>query len=260
MMATSWLVRSPCAAPRLRLFCFSYAGGSAGAYAQWQQQLGPHVEVCAVQLPGRGARMGEAPLTSLAQVASAVADVIARQGPLPYACFGHSLGALLAFEVARCSHRLRLPLPLHLFVSGSDAPAARSGLRQLHLLPDAQLIDALRQYNGTPAELLEHRELMALVLPAIRADFGLVETYAYQPWLRLPVPLTVLAGRDDAHVAGARLAEWGRETARDSRIAWFDGGHFFVNEQRAAVLECVAATLEQLPVFALECGTERMAS
>jgi medium-chain acyl-[acyl-carrier-protein] hydrolase len=101
-------------APRLRLFCFSYAGGSAAAYAQWQALLGPQVEVCALQLPGRGARMGEAPMTALPAVVAAIADVIARQGPLPYACFGHSLGALLAFEKGRYSKRQPMKQPAQL--------------------------------------------------------------------------------------------------------------------------------------------------
>lgn len=260
MIASPWLVRRPCAAPRLRLFCFSYAGGSAAAYAQWQELLGPQVEVCALQLPGRGARMGEAPMTSLPGVVAAIADVIARQGPLPYACFGHSLGALLAFEVARYSMRQRFPLPVQLFVSGSDAPAARSGLRKLHLLPDEELIDALRQYNGTPAELLEHRELMALVLPTIRADFGLAENYVYRPSLRLPVPLTVFAGRGDDHVEPVKVEGWRAETSSQCRIHWFEGDHFFINGQRAAVVESIAATLEKLPGLALECETQRMTS
>jgi len=254
MMASPWLVRRPQAAPLMRLYCFSYAGGSAAVYAGWQALLGPEVEVCAVQLPGHGARMGEAPLSALAQVVEAVAAVIARQGPLPFAFFGHSLGALLAFELARHCMRQRLALPVRVFVSGSDAPAMRCNLPRLHLLPDAQLIAALRQYNGTPAELLAHRELMALVLPMIRADFALVENYAYRSFLRLPVPFTVLAGRDDAHVDLAQLDGWRKETSASCDFAMFDGDHFFIDACRAEVLACVADAL------APEYGKERMTS
>lgn len=254
MMASPWLVRHPQAAPLMRLYCFSYAGGSAAAYAGWQALLGPMVEVCAVQLPGHGARMGEAPLSALAQVVEAVAAVIACQGPLPFAFFGHSLGALLAFELARHCMRHRLAMPVRVFVSGSDAPALRCNVPRMHLLSDAQFIAALRQYNGTPAELLAHRELMALVLPMIRADFALVENYVYRSFLRLPVPFTVLAGRDDPHVDLAQLDGWCKETSASCDFAVFGGDHFFINACRAEVVACVADAL------ALEYRKEKVTS
>lgn len=199
-------------------------------------------------------------MNSLPAVVAAVARVIALQGAVPYACFGHSLGALLAFEVARYKQQHGLAPARQLFVSGSAAPAARTGLAKLHLLPDAELIDALRSYNGTPAELLANRELMSLVLPTVRADFSLVENYAYRPSLRLPSPLTVLAGRGDEHVEPHLLESWRKETAGECRIEWFDGDHFFLDSQRDAVLECVATVLEQLEGLDLECGAQRMAN
>lgn len=254
-MPNSWLVRAAGGlAPRLRLYCFSYAGGSAAGFAKWQAALGPEVEVCAVELPGHGMRRSEAPMTSLQQVVESVAQVIARQGPLPFAFFGHSLGGLLAFETARYCMRHGLALPRHLFASGCSAPQHRSPSRNLHLLEDDALIEQLRDYNGTPAELLAHRELMALVLPLLRADFGLVENYAYRPSPRLPLPITVLAGTTDEHAKTEQVEGWRKETGASCQIEWFDGDHFFIQSHLDGVLACVAQALDMLPALNGACG------
>jgi medium-chain acyl-[acyl-carrier-protein] hydrolase len=231
-----WLVRASAPAHRFRLYCFPFAGGNAAAFQHWQDGLGPEIEVCAVQLPGRAARMLEPPMTSLSSVVSAVADAIARDPRCPFAFFGHSMGALLAFEVARHCMRTGQPLPSHLFASGCAAPQARGERRNLHRLPDAELIEALREYNGTPPELFAHRDLLDLVLPTIRADFRLVENYAYQASVALPIPLSVLAGRQDEHVDALQAQAWEKETTGPCRVDWFDGDHFFLQSQRAQVL------------------------
>jgi surfactin synthase thioesterase subunit len=249
MTPTPWLVRPSGPARRLRLYCFPYAGGSAATFAGWQDALGPDIEVCAVQLPGRGARMGEAPMTDLQEVVRTLAQVISSQGRTPFAFFGHSLGAMLAFEVARFFMLHYLPMPVHLFASGCDAPQHRCEPKGLHLLPDDELIDALKDYNGTPAEILDNRELMALLLPLLRADFGLVDTYRYRAGLRLQVPLTVLAGDQDDHIEPLQVDGWGKETAAGCQVHWFEGDHFFINAQRDAVQALVRGVLAE-PVCA----------
>ena len=229
---------------RLRLFCFAYAGGGAATFLPWQNGLDPAIEVCAIQLPGRGTRMAEAPPAVLGPLVQTLAEEIARHRDLPFAFFGHSLGALLAFEVARYGAMRRFPGPQHLFMSGCDAPQTRAPSRNLHLLGDEALIEALREYNGTPAEVLASRDLMAIVLPAIRADFALVEDYRYRPGLRLGMPITVLAGTRDAHCQGELMVQWKRETAAGCALEWFEGDHFFIDDQRDAVLSCINKALD----------------
>lgn len=243
MNTLPWILRHPLRAPRLRLYCFSYAGGNGAAYLPWQAGLGGDIEVCAIQLPGRGARMGEVPYSSMESLVRALVQVTGAPDGVPFAFFGHSLGAMVAFELARRLQSLHAPLPSHLIVSGCAAPRHRKPPRQLHLLPADELIETLREYNGTPHEILAHRELMDLLLPTIRADFALVETYRYTPGPLLTLPLTVLAGRSDDAAGPALGAQWQQETQGPCRIAWFDGDHFFINGARAEVLAAIRSAL-----------------
>ena len=243
MHTSPWLVRDPKSAKRrLRLYCFCYAGGSASVYAPWQARLDPAIEVCAVQLPGRGTRMAERPFTSLPELIKALAPVIGRQDGLPFAFFGHSLGGLIAFELARYQKLHYMRMPEHLFVSGCDAPQFRAPSRRLHALPDPELIDVLKDFNGTPPDVLAHRELMDLLLPTIRADFALVDDYVYRPGLPLTMPITVLAGRRENRTA-EQVEGWRRETLSDCHVHWFDGDHFFILPEQQAVLDCIGAGL-----------------
>lgn len=243
MIPTPWLLGAAVAAPKLRLYCFSYAGGSAHAYASWQQALGPEIEVRAVQLPGRGARMGEAPYVDMAELVLALGDLLTRQDRTPFAFFGHSMGALVALELARFCARHAMAMPRHLVVSGCTAPAQRNSGRKLHTLSDDALIDALRDYDGSPPEVLAHRELMELLLPMIRADFQLIEQYTYRPGRQLAVPMTVLVGDSDAHATQESAPLWQNETTGRCTVHSFQGGHFFINTDRTAVLDCLKASL-----------------
>jgi surfactin synthase thioesterase subunit len=237
-----WLVRRPIAAPRLRLFCFAHAGGRATDFLPWQAQLDPHVEVCGVQLPGRGARWSEEPRMAMPLLVETVARVIERHADVPFALFGHSLGAILAFEVARYCQSHGLPVPVHLLVSGCSAPG-RFGGQQWHTLDDDELIGILKRLNGTPAEFLEQEELMQLVLPMLRADFELVGTYAYCRGPRLHMPITALAGVADEHVRLDSFSGWEDETHAGYDQFRFEGGHFFVQERSAEVVACLMEKL-----------------
>jgi len=242
MHPKSWLMREPgqaSVARTLRLFCFSYAGGSAGSYLPWQAVVDPSIEICAVQLPGRGARLAEQPYTSLPHLIEALAQVIARESKLPFAFFGHSLGGLVAFELARYCKRQYLPMPVHLIVSGCSAPQFRRASRQMHELDDDALIEVLRDYNGSPPEVLANRELMTLLLPTIRADFALAENYKYRPGPPLTIPISVLAGKRDDHDSPDQTNGWSRETTNTCRVHWFEGDHFFIQSEREAVLNCL---------------------
>ncbi|MGH8032930.1 MAG: thioesterase II family protein [Luteimonas sp.] len=245
--SSPWLVRRPGPPRSIRLYCFAYAGGHAGVFVSWQAALEPDVEVCSVQLPGRGSRIREPAITSMPQIVEHIADAIAQQGnETPFAFFGHSLGALLAFEVACHLQQRGLPAPMHLFVSGCEAPTHRGRARALHLLSDAQLLEEVRNFNGTPPEALASSELMALVLPMLRADFALAMEYTYRPGPPLAMPLTVLAGTQDRNGCWDQVDHWAAQTRERCRVQWFNGDHFFINSQQRAVLDCVRDELRGL--------------
>jgi medium-chain acyl-[acyl-carrier-protein] hydrolase len=153
-----------------------------------------------------------------------------------YAFFGHSLGALMAFEVARSLRRQQLSEPIALIVSGAEAPDTRDPRRRLSLLGDDALLDALTAFNGIPADLLDQRELMELCLPTTRADFEMVETYRYVPDEPLAIPIDVFAGKTDTHIHLDRVATWKNQTSAPCTVEWFDGDHFFIDAQRDRVL------------------------
>jgi medium-chain acyl-[acyl-carrier-protein] hydrolase len=238
-----WLVRTREPHRRLRLFCFPYAGGNAFNFMPWQAQLEPGIEVCAVQLPGRGSRLAEPPFASVQALLKAVAPVVAAQADLPFAFFGHSLGALIAFELTRYLRLHGLGGPCHLFVSGCQAPRHRSPARGLHRMADAELIQVLRNFESTPPEVLASQELMALVLPTLRADFALAEEYRYRAGPALSVPMSVFAGTRDENKGEGQVDGWADETSGPCEVAWFEGGHFFINHQRDAVLARIGADL-----------------
>lgn len=227
------------------MYCFSYAGGSAAAYVPWQNAL-PGVEICAVQLPGRGARFKETPYTSMPSLIRDLAGVIERQDDsLPHVFFGHSLGALVAFELVRHCRANGMRMPRKLIVSGANPPRWRNSLRMLHLLDDDGLIEELKGYNGTPMEILEDRELMALLLPTIRADFKIAETYQYTEATPLNMPITVFQGTSDDYICKEKIADWRLETTNTCNVHWFDGDHFFIDAKRDEVLATIKAELAQ---------------
>lgn len=238
-MNPPWLLRTPQMAPRLRLICFAYAGGNARMYGAWQKKLGPQVEVCAVQLPGRGARRSEPPFTSLDDLIAALADVLCPHDAIPFAFFGHSLGALIAFELSRHFARHQLRMPERLIMSAANAPSRRSPPRGLHQMGDDALIEELKRFDGTPPAVMKYRELLAMALPVIRADFMMSETYRYRSAPLLPVPISVMAGIGDPLTSREQIAAWAELTSASCDMHWFEGGHFFINEQADAVLDWI---------------------
>ena len=241
-----WLLRSTGGSRAKRLYCFSYAGGNAAAYLPWQERLEPNVEVCAIQLPGRGARWNESPYSDMRQLLDALCEMLGTEclrDQRPFAFFGHSLGALLAFETARMCVRVGIPVPQRLLLSGCSAPQFRKPPKNLHKMPGDELIAALAKYNGSPAEVLAHRPLMELLLPALRADFSLAENYVYEAGAPLDIPITVLTGKRDPHVQLDKIAQWQLETTASCHVRYFEGDHFFINSERDAVLRCISEEL-----------------
>jgi surfactin synthase thioesterase subunit len=247
MSLSPWLIHDRNSSRPLRLYCFPFAGGNAFHFTPWQQGLHPAIQLCAVQLPGRGARLREALPNSMPALVEGLSIVMAQETKQPFAFFGHSLGALIAFEVARECQRRGFPVPIHLFASGCDAPQYRGPVRVLHDLEEDALIAALKEYNGTPQEVLANRDLMALMMPTIRADLALAEKYEYHRGRPLDIPITVLAGKQDNQLSPEQTSTWQKETTNTCRVQWFEGDHFFINSERDAVLACINNTLVEPP-------------
>ena len=224
----------------LRLFCFPYGGGAASAYRPWTQTLPPEIDVCAIQLPGRGNRLREPLLTKMSLAVELVGREIAPLLDRPYVFFGHSMGAILAFEVARLLRRGGHLLPAHLFVSGHRAPQIPNTEPFTYNLPDAEFIADLQRLNGTPVEVLEHPDMMQLVLPLLRADFESIQTYSYKHEPPLDCPITALGGLLDPDVSREKLEAWREQTTAAFKLHMFPGDHFFLHKEQAHVLRVIA--------------------
>lgn len=232
--------------PAIRLYCLPHSGGTAAVFRSWPEALPPDVEVQAAQLPGRETRIAEPPVRRLELLVEPLAAAIAREAQLPFALFGHSLGGLLAFEVCRRLRRLGAAGPVQLFVAGCRAPHLPSPDPPIHALPDEEFLVELRRLNGTPADVLEHRELLRLVMPSLRADCEAAETYSHRPEPALGVPIAVYGGTDDDRVDFADLAAWRRHTTGDFSLRMLPGDHFFVTESEAELLALVSERLDAL--------------
>jgi medium-chain acyl-[acyl-carrier-protein] hydrolase len=231
-------------APRLRLFCLPYAGGSAAVYRAWPGALPSQIEVCAVRLPGREARLAEPPFTRSADLVAALAEGLAPLLDLPYALLGHSMGAVAAFELARHLRRTQGRLPTRLFVSGARAPERPNPDPPISHLGDAEFVDEVRRrYDAIPGAVLDNPELVQLVLPSLRADFSMFEGYAYQDEPPLECPISVFGGIDDPRVGADDVSAWRPHTASDFSVRMFPGDHFFIHAAEAAVQRAVAEDL-----------------
>ena len=242
----AWIVcREPRPVPRLRLFCFPYAGGNASIFRTWPQSLPDDIEVCPIQLPGRGTRLREPPISDLSILAKVLAQVLRPLFDIPFAFFGHSLGGLIIFELARELRRNHNNIhPVQLVVSGTRAPQRAHRERDIHNLPRAEFIAELRRLKGTPDEILENLELMEIMLPVLRADFALYESYTYAVEPPLGYPIAVFGGLDDPRVEYADLEAWGDQTTVPLTPKMLRGGHFFLNTARSLFLHALAKELQ----------------
>jgi medium-chain acyl-[acyl-carrier-protein] hydrolase len=228
---------------RLRLFCFPYAGGSASVFHSWAAALRSDVELNAVQLPGRENRLLDPPFIRLALLVEALAQILPPYLDRPYAFFGHSMGALIGFELARLFRKQGSPGPACLIVSGHRAPHLPDRRPPIHHLPDARFIEELRRLNGTPEEVLQHEELRDLLLPVLRADFAVCETYLYAPEQPLDCPIFVIGGEQDPEVSQDELAAWQLHTRGAFTLHMIPGDHFFLHSARPLLLNAVNRAL-----------------
>lgn len=240
---------------RLRLFCLPYAGGSAlRVYHGWTRLLPGHLEPWPLELPGRGSRMAETPCTSVDSLVDDLLHTVLPALDGPFALFGHSLGGLLAFELARrLEHVHGLP-PRHLLVSGIEAPGTPGEGDRDHLLPDEEFRARLHELAGTPKEVIEDDDLMELLIPVLRADFTAADTYRLgSPWLRLSCPLTALGGLDDPEAPPHTLRAWQHRTTGPFRLRLLPGNHFFLHSEQSLLIDAVLDALGS----AGEAGAER---
>ncbi|MER7394121.1 alpha/beta fold hydrolase [Streptomyces sp. NPDC000151] len=222
----------------VRLICFPHAGGSASAYGPLSRLLPPHLEVRAVQYPGRQDRRLEPPVDGIRELAAAIAERLPADDDRPWAFFGHSMGALLAYETTRVLQERQAPAPVRLFLSGRGAPALRA---DPHDAPpdDEAILTAVRRLGGTGAQLLDDPELVAMVLPALRADYRALAAYSWTPGAPLDVPITVLCGADDPVVAVPDAAGWRAQTRAGAEVRVFSGGHFYLDQHLGEVAEVI---------------------
>jgi medium-chain acyl-[acyl-carrier-protein] hydrolase len=232
----------------IRLITFPYAGGGTPVFRPWLELLPANIELRTVQLPGRGPRFREKHILDLAVAIDALEAVLLPLLDRPCAFFGHSVGALLAFEMAR---RLagRGLTPAHLFLSGKNAPHFPDSLVPLHQLPDPLFLGKLRELNGMAEAVLDSPELLELLLPVIRSDFTVLETYSYRPSaLPLSCPITVLGGDQDPRTLKGGLNAWREQTAANFNLTMFGGDHFFIDKVRPELIKIILRELSRIDV------------
>lgn len=235
----------PSARAALRLFCLPYAGGNAAIYRGWSERLGPHVDVCPIELPGRGARIDEPPIARMSLMVQRLSLALRPHVSAPFALFGHSMGALLAFELARELRRTRGVEPRALYVSGCSAPHLQERRHPIHALPHDLFVEELRALKGTPEAVLADPELLELLLPAVRADFAVVETYRHVEGPLLDVPIRAFAGAADPEAEPHTVAAWSRHTRGELTFDLLPGDHFFIHAQRAELLARLSGDLSR---------------
>jgi surfactin synthase thioesterase subunit len=228
----------------MRLFCLPYSGGSATVYARWRRLLPSWIDVQPVEWPGRGARMDEPLATDPGKLAGQLASELDARADGPYALFGHSLGALVAFELAYSLLDRGAPAPVVLFASGTEAPAVRDGSRWRLPLSDDALLNELRNLQGTPDEALSNPEIMRAALPVLRADFLMCGAYTYRPRPPLSCAIHVFGGEDDETSYDSLMA-WKRETSAEFSLDMLPGHHFFIHTQQARILDLISSALSQ---------------
>ena len=245
MQANPWII-CPQARPsaRIRLFCFSYAGVGASAFRGWTGHLPSAIDVCFVQLPGRENRLRERPYTCMDDLIPSLATNMLPMLDRPYAFYGHSLGAFVAFETARQLRRSRNTHLRHFFAGASPAPQLSWEHSFLHPLNDKNFLDEIQsRYGGVPQQILDDPEIRALLLPVMRADVTMLENYQYTSEPPLQCGVTVFGGQNDRMVMPHSLEAWRHQTEANFRVEMLESGHLFTQPVPLGLLRSIAADL-----------------
>jgi surfactin synthase thioesterase subunit len=230
---------------RVPLYCLPYAGSSASVYVRWKRRLPAWIEVVPVELPGRGWRMAEPLATTLPALIDRIAGDVRPEPGRPFAVFGHSLGAIIAFELAvRLEEQGQMPSLV--FASGTGSPAARDRERFAALRTDAELRAELLRLDGTPAHVLADPELMELTLPVLRADFQIAAAYTGAAGRTLWAPLVALGGTDDPTTSSLAIAAWRAHSRGDFAMHMLRGGHFFIHSDESALFGLLEQHLRRI--------------
>ncbi len=243
----NWLVYPrPNLDAQLQLICFHYAGGGAGIFRTWPDYLPNNVAVCAIRLPGRETRFQEPLFTDMGSLIQSLIQPLLPILDKPFVFFGHSMGALISFELSRLLRNNYGLSPQHLFVSSRCAPQLSHTNPPLHNLPESNFIAKLCEFNGIPPALLANKELMQIFLPILRADFSVLETYSYTEDQPLNCAITAFGGIQDSVVSVRQLEAWQSQTNQSFSLKMFPGDHFFLNTDKSSLLTSISQTLEEL--------------
>ena len=226
-----------------RLFCFTYAGGAASIYRNWSNQLPQSIEVHAVQFPGHGNRLSEPLFRRVQPLVESTAQELMPYLEGSFAFFGHSMGAIISFELAQMLRRENKPGPSHLFLSGRPSPHLTEREAPTYDLPEPEFIEELKKMGGTPQAVLEHPELMSVLNPILRADLEVCQTYEYEPRPPLDCPITVFGGLQDEEVSREQLEGWRDYTTSSFAVRMFPGNHFYLHSAAYVLLRMIAQDL-----------------
>ena len=242
-----WIVRPKRSAAPMRLFCFPHAGSGASAFGGWGEDLGADAEVCFVQTPGRENRLRESLYSSIAELVPPLIQGISGLLDRPFVFYGHSLGATIAFEVARRLRRTVGMSPDHLFVAASPAPQLPWSHPPVRFLPEGEFLREIQtRYGGVPQEVMESAEVRDVFVPILRADVTMVETYTYSPDAPLDCEITAFGGLDDPMVSQPSLEAWQQQTSSGFSLQMLPGNHLFLRSARKTLLESIAGGLREL--------------
>ena len=242
---TSWITcPKPNPQAKLRLFCFAYAGASASVFRTWADDLPATIELCPIEIPGRGRQIKSPPYTKILPLVREIATNIIPCLDKPFAFFGYSMGALISFELIRLLRSEYNLYPLHLFIAARCAPQFPRENPPISKLPDADFLAAISQFNGTAKMVLENAELMQIFLPIIRADFTVLESYVYTSQPPLNCPISAFGGSEDPTVSYTALSAWEKQTVAPFSLKMIGGDHFFINTDKSTLVNSVIQSLQ----------------
>lgn len=240
-----FIIPNPISNPKIRLFCFPFAGGSVSTYMPWVKHFGDGVELVLVQPPGRGSRITEQPHDNMSSLIDELMDNASYITRVPFILFGHSLGSRVAFELSCQLKFSGMLLPEYFIASGSRAPHLPNEMSSIYDLPHDEFIQKLEELNGTDKKILFNQELMKLLVPLLRADFKIADNYQANK-IGMPFPILVLHGKDDIGIQPDQVAAWRELSEIDYKLVQLNGDHFFINQYRGSVIAQVISVVNKV--------------